>query len=65
MTYFNGESFTEREDESARTDLPRDIKDNNHKGAPASFHGQPNTRRLGEDQPCGGGRRVIRKRIGD
>ena len=71
MLVFTGERFEEQETEAEEAGyLPNDLRDNNHKRAfaaasDATFHGGPNTKRLGEDQPCGGGRRVIRKKIGD
>ena len=66
MTWFNGEQIVEVETQADEAGLPRDLRDHNHRRAvPAALRGGPDVRRLGEDQQCGGGRRIIRKRIGD
>jgi len=67
MTYFDGERIVEREtDRDEAGLLPREHRQPSAKTrSDRGGYGDLDTRRLGEDQRCGGGRRIVRKRIGD
>jgi hypothetical protein len=66
MLVFTGEQFVEQEREDDDGPMPVSTPRRERTGETLygfQDHGGPNLRRVGNDEPCGGGRRVVRKRI--